>query len=259
MKVCGVLSWYDESPAWLAAACSGFARVCDQIVAVDGSYALLPGARPASHPLQAEAVLSACEAGGAACTIHRPNDLFYGNEVEKRNFTLRLAGAHLEEGDWVIIFDADVHIFKLNEKRVRAELERTERMIASYTVLDGIDYLSDPDMAEYVAKEEYATEWTIRTNDIYRWHPSLLYGPQHWMVSRDIGGERRWLRHSDQFVPPVLDLGASLVAYHRTANRSKVRADMQAAYYQARDLHGIEFAVPGEPSDNGLPELQEVI
>lgn len=259
MKVCGILSWYDESPGWLAAACAGFSRVCDHIVAVDGSYALLPGARPASHPLQAEAILSACEASGVACTIHRPNDLFHGNEVEKRNLTLKLAGTYLEpDRDWVLIFDADVHMFKVNPDRVRGELERTTRMIASYTVIDGIDYLSDPEMAEYVAKEDYATEWTLRTNDIYRWHPSLMYGPQHWMLSRDIDGERQWLRHSDNSVPPVLDLNASMVAYHRTANRSKVRTDAQLAYYQARDLHGVESAVPGDPIDNGLPELEVV-
>lgn len=258
MKLVGVLSWYDESPGWLAAAVAGFARVCDHIVAVDGSYALLPGARPASHPLQAEAVLSACEAGGVACTIHRPSDVFHGNEVEKRNLSLQLAGIGLTTDDWVLIFDADVHVFKVNPERVRGELERTSRMIASYTVLDGIDYLSDPEMAEFVAKDDYATEWTLRTSDIYRWHQTLMYGPQHWMLSRDIGGERRWLRHSSSDVPPVLDLDAALVAYHRTGNRTLVRSQAQQAYYQARDLHMVEECIPGDPVDNGLPELEVV-
>src|SRR5256885_1150092 len=110
MRVVGLLSFYDESPSWLATAVTGFARVCDAITAVDGAYALLPGARPCSHPQQAEAILSASEAAGVACTVHRPNRLFFGNEVEKRNFTFQLAGAGLTGDDWLLVFDADYHV-----------------------------------------------------------------------------------------------------------------------------------------------------
>lgn len=108
MKICGLLSWYDESPAWLATAVAGMGRVCDEIVAVDGAYALYPSARPRSSPQQAEAVLQAAEAAGVGCTIHRPREIFWGNEVEKRNLTIALASSVLESGrDWIVIFDAD--------------------------------------------------------------------------------------------------------------------------------------------------------
>lgn len=240
MKVVGVLSWYDESAAWLAAAVTGFARVCDEIIAVDGAYALLPGARPCSHPQQAEAILHAAEAAGAACTIHRPNKIFHGNQIEKRNLTFRIAGATLTENDWLLIFDADMHVFKCEPDTVRAELAQTEALIASYTILDGIDYLADADLAEHVKREEYAIDWTIRTENIYRWHPSLLYGPQHWMVSRHIGGERRWLRHSTDDRPACLDLDAALVAYHRHQDRAFVRRQAQLEFYAAREALGVE-------------------
>jgi hypothetical protein len=252
MKLVGVLSWYDESPGWLATAVAGFGRVCDEIVAVDGAYALYPGARPASHPQQAEAILSAAEAMGVACTIHRPSKLFYGNQIEKRNLTLKLAGATLSENDWLIIIDADFHIFRLNPERVRAELEATEALLASYTILDGIDYLSDADLSERVAREDYDTEWTCRTENIYRWHPSLLYGPQHWMVSREVDGERQWLRHLSGNAP-ALDLDNALVAYHRRSDRALVRQQAQESFYRDRELFGVEPEGDGSfPTDHEL-------
>lgn len=251
MRLVGVLCWFDESPAWLATAVAGFGRVCDQIVAIDGGYALYPGARPCSHPQQAEAILSAAEAAGVACTLHRPSRLFYGNQIEKRNLSLRLAGAALTSDDWLLIFDADFHVFKCEPETVRAELEATERMIASYTLLDGSDYLSDPDLAERVAREDFSTEWTLRTENIYRWHPSLLYGPHHAMVSRELAGERRWLRHPSATAPEWLNLNASLVAYHRRQDRALVRRLAQEGFVQARELHGVE------PEDDlRVPELE---
>lgn len=251
MRLVGILSAYDESPGWLAAAVTGFARVCDAIVYADGAYMLYPGARPCSHPAQAEAVMHAAEAAGVECLIHRPSDLYYGNEVEKRNATLRLAGAL--EPDWVIVFDADCHMFKCNPDVARAELEQTENLIASYTVLDGADYLSDTELADWVKREAYDTEWTLRTKDIYRWHPTLRYGPQHWMLSREIDGERQWLRHSRNDTPDCLHLNASLVAYHRSQDRTLLRRRAQAGYYKAREVHGVE------PDGNGhVPEFETI-
>lgn len=252
MKITGVLSWYDESPGWLAAAVTGFARVCDEIVAVDGAYALLPGARPCSHPEQAEAVISAAEAAGVAATVHRPSGLFYGNEVEKRNVALRIAGATLQPGvDWLVVFDADCHVFKCDPGVVRWELESTDCLLASYVALDGADYLSDPEMHDLAKRDEYPTEWTARTKDIYRWDPSLLYGPQHWTVSRIIHGERVWLRSSNSD-EPVCDLDAALVVYHRTKDRTHMRKLAQDGYYRARELHQVERWVNGDPADNGV-------
>lgn len=240
MKLVGVLSWFDESPGWLATAVAGFGRVCDEIVAVDGGYALYPGARPCSHPQQAEAVMHAAEAAGVACTIHRPSDVFHGNQIEKRDLSLRLAGASLSTSDFLLIFDADFHVFKCQPEIVRAELEATDALIASYTLLDGIDYLSDPALAEMAKREDYDSEWTLRTENIYRWHPSLRYGPHHSMVSREIDGERQWLRHPEAQAPEWLNLNASLVAYHRRQDRTLLRREAQETFVQAREAYGLE-------------------
>jgi hypothetical protein len=40
MKIIGLLSFYDESPAWLSACVAGIGRWCDGLIAVDGAYAL---------------------------------------------------------------------------------------------------------------------------------------------------------------------------------------------------------------------------
>jgi hypothetical protein len=195
--------------------------------------------------------MGAAEASGVGCLVHRPNRLFYGNEVEKRNLTLRLAAPFLEEGDWIIVFDADCHVFKCDPDRVRGKLENTDVLLASYTFLDA-------EMARIVKHDDYNTESTSRTKDIYRWHPSLMYGPQHWIVSRVFQDEvglpvRRWVRHSEDGVDASLDLNADLVVYHRSKDRAMVRRQAQAGYYSARSLHGVEELFNGGPVVNGLP------
>lgn len=258
MKIVGVLSWYDELPQWLSTSVAGFSRVCDHIVAVDGAYALYPGARPCSHPAQAEAIMGAAEAAGVACTIHRPNRLFFGNEVEKRNLTFDLAAPFLSEGDWVMVFDADCHVFKVNPEFVRGELERTDALLANYTVLN-VEYeaFDDPTTARVYKEDDYDYETTSRTNDIYRWHPSLRYGPQHWLVSREVEVSpgvktRRWVRHGTQGVKNICQLNADLVVYHRSKDRAMARKKSQFGYYEARELHGIESDGKGRARRAGV-------
>lgn len=258
MKIFGLLSWYDEAPQWLSAAVAGFARVCDHIIAVDGAFALYPGARPCSHPQQADAIQTVAESVGVALTLHRPNDLFWGNEVEKRNLTIKLASAYAQDGDWLIVFDADCHLFKVNPEAVRWELENTECEVATYTYLEVEDFFSDPEMARIVKSDDYSTEHTHPTKDIYRWHPTLRYGPQHWTLSReyecDGAGtrrERRWVRHT-RHNAPVVDLGSNLVIYHRSRDRAKVRQEAKDVYYKTRDLHGVENMRAGDPDRNGV-------
>lgn len=242
MRIVGVLSWFDESPSWLAAAVAGMGRIVDTIVAVDGAYALYPGARARSLPQQGEAVMIAAEAAGVGCIIHRPRDVWFGNEVEKRNHTLDLAGTVCDEDDWVIVFDADLHMLQCNPALIRHELESTDCVVATYTVLDGKDFLADDKLADYVKHRPIDSEWTTRTRDIYRWHPTLRYGPLHWSVSRRLDGETVWLRgpFEERYQADPLRLDASLVCYHRTMDRMRSRRETADAYYQIRNKLNIE-------------------
>jgi hypothetical protein len=246
VKIVGVLSWFDESPSWLATAVAGFARVCDQIVAVDGAYALYPGGRARSRPDQAEAILGAAEAAGAGCVIHRPRDVWFGNEVEKRNHSLFLAAAL--SPDWVMVFDADYHVLQLDAEAVRRELAATDCNVGTYTILDGKDLQEDEYIAKY-ARERYAdTEWTTKTRDIYRWTDDLAYGPKHFTISGTYDGERRWIRgpefclSEDQWSPvePCVDMLANLVVNHRNQHRPLARRKAAGGYSELRNEAGVE-------------------
>lgn len=249
MKLVGILIWYDESPSWLSTAVAGFARVCDEIVAIDGAYSMYPGARPRSHPEQAEAILAAAETMGAGCTIYRPKDVWYGQEVEKRNYSLQLAAPLLTPGeDWVMIFDGDYQVMLCEDPAfARSLLENTEHNVATYTLLESIDVLKDEVAAEVCHDIPLSTDWTLRDRGLFRWTEDLRYGPSHWFVQGTYDGERQWLRGPD-LIPgemsgqaaAVEHLGRAFVVVHRNKKRAKVRRDAAAGYYAMRDSLGVE-------------------
>jgi len=245
MKIVGVLIWYDESPAWLANAVCGFGRVCDEIVAVDGAYSMYPGARPRSNPDQAEAILAAAETMGVGCTIHRPKDVFWGNEVEKRNLSLRLAGSlGLTRDDWVMVFDGDYQVMRCEDPEfVRSVLETTDKNVATYTILDGHDPLADENSVAVTMNID--TEWTLRDRGIFRWTDDLRYGPAHYFVKGTYDGDSQWLRGPDISGDAALaaepeHLGSSFVVVHRRSKRAKVRRDAAEGYYRMRDQNRFE-------------------
>lgn len=246
IKVVGILSWYDESPSWLANAVCGYARICDEIVCVDGAYSMFPGARPRSHPEQAEAILAAAETMGVGCTIHRPKDVFFGQEVEKRNLALKYAAPQLTAGeDWVIIFDGDYQVMLCEDPAfTRSLLEHTPHNVATYTILDAHDPLADENSV--AVDIDIDTEWTIRDRGIFRWTDDLRYGPSHFFIHGTYNGEKQWLRGPDLLAgAPVRPaeaehLGRAFVVVHRNAKRAKVRRDAAAGYYVLRDASQIE-------------------
>jgi hypothetical protein len=243
LKIVGILSWYDESPTWLAAATAGFARFCDEIVAVDGAYALYPGATARSRPDQVEAILHTCEAAGIGCTIHQPSDVWWGNELEKRNYSLQLAGLRLDEQDWLCVFDADYHVMQARPEEIRYELANTDLNVATYTILDGKDLQADEWMAAYAENRPIDTQWTGRTRDLYRYSPSLRYVGTHYCVTGRYDGRQQWLRGYEsefQYLEPELRLEDALVVHHRTQHRPLVRRSSADSYYKHRDASGIE-------------------
>jgi hypothetical protein len=249
VNIAGQLIWYDEPPGMLAASVAGFARVCDMIVAVDGAYALYPDARTRSRPDQAEAIIAACEAHDCGLVLHRPKDLFWGNEVAKRNLALDLLRPFLEsEVDWVLAFDADYLMLQVQPEQVRHELANCEENVATYTLLDGKDLTTDEFMQQYAAKRHIDHEWTFRTRGAYRWTPDLTYGPAHWTISGTYQGRHQWIYGPDllpgdeRFAPiePAHNLNDLLVAHHRREYRSLTRKQSAEGYYLARDAAGAE-------------------
>jgi hypothetical protein len=266
LKVVGLLNWWMESPSWLSAAVSGFARICDTIVACDGAYSLTPGARARSHPREAEAIMHAAEAGGAASIIYRPTSIWWGNELAKRNQLLRLAGTlELTDEDWVLVFDADQCILQVDPELARSRLAATDLNVATYTVLDGRDMLDDTGvqewmglevpspfgLSEYVRDRDCDSEWTYKDRNIFRWNPTLRVGPQHWLYSvKGAAGKREWVRgpNWDKDVP-ACDLGRDLVSYHRPEDRPKTRRETQKGYYQMREETRVEWLANHDPPE----------
>jgi hypothetical protein len=165
--------------------------------------------------------------------------VWHGNEIEKRNYTLQLAAPMLEpHRDWVLVFDADYHVLQIHPERVRNLLATTDRDVATYTLLDGIDF-SETKLAEYAAGRVLDHEWTSRTRDVFRWLPDLHYEGTHYTISatRD-DGTKAWLKGYDStdvsYLEPALSLDESLVVHHRSEHRSLKRRKQQDEYYELR-------------------------
>lgn len=134
MKLAALLSWYEESPEWLAATVASLAPHVDHLVAVDGAYLLFPGAldRPRSGTEQARALLEVADALGIGLTLHRPQEAFEGNEVEKRNLLFDLARTVTDEDDWWLHIDADERVTRWPGD-VKQRLEASELDVATVT------------------------------------------------------------------------------------------------------------------------------
>lgn len=248
MRIIGCLAWYDESPSWLSTCVAGFGRVCDTIVAVDGAYGLYPGARARSRPDQAEAILAGAEAAGAGCVVHRPKDVWWGNEIEKRTHVMRLATQLSEEDDWLLVFDADELVMQADPVAVRRDLEETDCLVASFTLLDGQD-LGEGERAELARQVPVSTDWTFRARDIFRWAPDLHYVGNHYTVIGTYDGiEHRVKGPESQLGAPDVQecchLGAALVAHHRRNDRPLVRREAANGYGKLRDLRHAEIPLP---------------
>jgi hypothetical protein len=242
IQVIGILSWYDESPSWLSTCVAGIGRVCDTIIAIDGAYQLYPAARARSHPDQSEAIIQAAEAAGCGLILHRPKEVWAGNEVGKRNHTLDLArsiGVDFE--DWLMIVDGDFHVLQAYPEIIREQLAATARNVATYTVLDGKDLMTDEFLAEQAQKIDISTEWTVRIRGIFRLLPNLRYQTKHWHVTgTSVDGRGVTLfGPPDREEPPLL-LENALVFYHRRQARALVRLQAAENYYAIRDRLGAE-------------------
>ena len=235
MKLIACISWFYESPAWLAATVASAARICDHVVAVDGRYALF-GHDLAFSPVQeAETIMEAAEGAGIALTLHRPTEPFWGNEIEKRNLLFSLAKCHATEmEDWLIVLDGDSYIVE-HSPMVRESLEKTDALCASYAAEE---YMPEPEMAVARMMDLASVNRTPITC-IYRVIPDLAYEHTHHSISGTIAGEKVWVWGHPEAVDP-LNLSQILVVRHRNHLRTEERRRQAAAYYHDREEYKIE-------------------
>jgi hypothetical protein len=234
--ITGLLAWYDESPIWLAGAVVGAAKLCDHIVAVDGAYALYPHGRAQSDPEQAEAILHAAYGAGIGCTIHRPRDVWMGNQIEKRSVMFELGRA--TGAEWFYVFDADDLVTSVPAD-VHERLSEAEEDVAVFTLWWTEDVEADPAKATAARDFSYPHEASNRYfRGIFRSLPGLRVedAHSHYLAERD--GKTVHLRgHPD--VEPFLNL-TDLRVQHRHPQRTKARLEISAAYDRLVKAHGLE-------------------
>lgn len=215
------------------------ARVCDVVVAVDGRYSLFQDDAVASPPEQAEAIVEAATGAGLELVLFRPSEPFYGNEVAKRNLTLKLATAIGEPGrDWLLILDADCYIAEHSDL-VRHDLEHSTAVCANVAVEEHLDP-HNPDAPIAIAQTQSLPEsWRSPITLLYRLLPDMKYEGTHYSLSGTHQGQKTWLWGHPLAEEPI-DATHGLVVVHRNILRSKRRREQAAAYYAKRDASGAE-------------------
>lgn len=242
MKLIGIISWYDESPSWLAACVSSMihhAQV-DHLVAVDGAYALLPEGRPYSGFEQHQVISEICRGSQVGLTLHAPQEPWFGNEVEKRSFCFRLA-EQVADGpeDWYFIMDADELITTaLGMKNRLAEAEEDVGYCWLYERLD-------PHLTENTSKLaqqiNMPREGQCPVRKCFRALERLHVVDNHFTYIVD-GSHVLWNGGNGGEVPAV-DTHAEIE--HRTRLRDLARREQQQKYYLRRDQAGVERTYQG--------------
>jgi hypothetical protein len=235
MKLIGLLSFYDEPvPDLLACIASLAEHGVDELVAVDGAYALYPGGRARSHPDQHAAIVLACRQVGMGCTLHVPRTVWRGNEVEKRTFMFSLANATASDGDWFWVMDADQVVLETPED-FKDRLQATDRLVAAVTFKDTV--------AERLNLKNMPVRFSVR--DLFRAQPITVETNHCTYVAGD--GRLLWGGNGDvvqerlgQPLEPCLDLMDDVLVEHRPDRRPDERMRGKFGYYRNRDAAKIE-------------------
>jgi hypothetical protein len=233
MQIVALLSWYEEDPAWLAAMVERLPLAgVDRLVALDGAYALYPGATPQSDPAQKQALAAACRTEAIALDLYTPNGVFKGNEVEKRSELFRLAEEVTGPDDWYLVIDADELITDIpSDLYLHERLAATDLDVATVT----FDEERDPDRPTpslWQRKDSYP----IRI--LFRAIRGLRVKTNHWTyVTPD--GRRLWGQNK-RTLAPALDC-TDLHILHRSDLRHEARRADQYAYYRIRDERKTEI------------------
>jgi len=247
VKVIALISWYAESPTWLATTVASCARFCDHVVAVDGAFRHFPEGTASSGAEQQEAIIKTAEAAGMGVTLHVPSEVWMGNEIEKTNARFRLAEAIAEpDVDWMFVIDADSVVVEA-PPTVREDLEATPLDVATISLADWIDWHKTPEL-ETLAQAAHMSDRTLSPlRCFFRAIPGIWCEGTHahWFVKEK--GEYaegqtpiRCLRGSDdQQTEQALDLG-SVIVEHRHRMRTAERAARKKEYYRRRDAFDLE-------------------
>lgn len=237
MRLIAILSWYDESPSWLAATVSSLIQHAeiDHLVAVDGAYALLPGGRAFSGFEQHQVINEICRGSGTGLTLFAPSEPWFGNEVEKRSFAFRLAEQNAEIGeDWYFVVDADEIV--MSALGLRQVLETTDCDAGEIWLLERYDPFISEGNGKVAHRINMPREPRCASRRLFRALARLHLATNHFTYITD-AGHVLWNGGPGGSVPSV-DTRCEIE--HRTRLRDLARKEQQAAYYERRDELGLE-------------------
>jgi hypothetical protein len=253
VRLIAVLCFYEESPTWLAALVASLAKAeVDHLVAVDGTYALWPGAnqKPVSGPEQIETIIQTCRGLGIGCTTYTPSKPFPGNEVEKRNLSIQLA---LLEGelyeDWLMIVDSD-EVVDWAAHDFKQQLAETDLNVASYYLFEREDHHANEARTLAGLSFDMSDVGHNSIRAIQRLLPGLRLEWAHHVFCHGYGNDKSYLwgrgdKHLDQ--EPYLDLDQFIRVEHRHYLRGVARTQAAQQYYDLRDAVGAEQELFDEP------------
>lgn len=233
MKIVALISWYDEHPPWLAATVASVAKFVDEIVAVDGAYALYPQGTAQSDPVQAQTILETAAAAGIGATVYTPPTVWGGNEVEKRSHLFTLGEAITTEDDWYFPIDAD-EVMKHASVRVRPALEETDLDVAEITLSERAN------VEQNIARQiDWPETERHKHRQLFRAIRGLHVDTAHYHYKTP-GGFYLW--GPEHICEPALDLSMEVEVEHRNHLRTIARDKARREYYQRRERLGIECA-----------------
>lgn len=251
-RIIGVISWFDESPTWLASTIASMAKVCDHVVAVDGRYALYDDHRVVSEMVQHDAIVHTARGAGIGCTLVVPTDP-WRDEMHKRTACFQHAQLVADEfTDWVFVVDGDEVLIETPSKAdVLAILDDAAACgdwTGAVTLRDVADPHENPERTRMGMKlpVAYAIESTIPR--LFRVGRNMRVSGYHYnYVGENEDGStiEYWGHDTTVNARTSWTIDTKLMTLeHRQAQRNVLRTRVRQRYYEDRDATQLEHIAP---------------
>lgn len=253
-RIIGLLSWWEESEAWLSATVASMGRVCDHIVAVDGRYALYPGDRVQSASSEGYAIQDAARAAGMGLTLYTHPRTFR-DEMEKRTHLFRLGMLEAQEfEDWFFILDGDEVLIESPDRDAMRHILDAARHdgkdVATGKLWEKTDPAADPQREDLSRKMPVAYTYETATPRFWRALRDLRVEGYHYnYVGENEHGETVEMWGCDEVVSSRAGwcfTGNDVVIENRNRLRAQLRDADRQQYYRDRDDTGLETIAPLE-------------
>ena len=261
MRIVGLLSWWDESPAWLAACVASMGRLCDHVVALDGRYALYEDYRVQSPVEQANAIMDSARHSGMGVTVHSAPRV-WATEMEKRSHLFRLGSVEADTfKDWFFVLDADERVAHCDAGAVRERLSGMDEHVGAMTWTENADPHADDARSQLSQRMPMEYRYRSITPRLFRALEDMRVSERHYYYTGEdergmrvaLWGQQHTLEDGTVVVlgddhdiaepnlsPWVEFQDSDLMLENLCLQRERIRVDRRQAYYEARDASGIE-------------------